>query len=419
MTSFEILPEGAVVKIATAESFVWPTGKGATSTVVTDVGAWLGSLGAVPPVVIDLVRIAAGAYMADRRSPRGEGFTRTISLHVQLVDTTPWADAVAEIAGLLHWLTGDAWQLELTNDGLPVPAPPAVEPLAPVATVALLSGGLDSFCGAALSDPDSSLFLGHWDNPTVKGAQNSVKRWLDAAFGRSVMYEQIRVVQANQKRESSSRSRALLFMALAVALAVARSAESVEIPENGYTSLNPPLGPERGGALSTRSTHPQTIARFNALLEQFTLNVRVRVPYADLTKGQLVKRAAAVDVAGFEAGVASTLSCGKLDGARYRGGNPNYHCGLCFPCIVRRGAIAAAGVADETPYLSNTLTGDALAKLRHNRSGDVTAVRRALIDGFADDVLIALGPFPNGFDIDSAADLCVAGLAELRNVDLD
>jgi len=418
MTSFEILPEGARPNVADAETFVWPAGKGSTPTVLTDVGAWLGSLGELPASVIDLVRIAAGAYMADRRSPRGQGFSRTIDLHVQLVDTEPWVDVVGDVADLLFWLTGDRWSIELSADGLSVPTPTAQRGER-VDTVALLSGGLDSLCGAILTGPERRLFVGHWDNPTVKAAQNSVKRWLDGAFNTTWPYEQIRLVQAKEKTESSSRSRALLFMALAVAEAEARGANTIEVPENGYTSLNPPLGPERGGALSTRSTHPLTIVRFNGILESLGRGVRIRNPYADLTKGQLVSRAAKADVAGFEAGVASTLSCGKLDGGRYKGGNPNHHCGLCVPCIVRRGSIAAAGVRDETRYLSATLTADALAKLRRNRSNDVTAIRRALIEGFGDEILIAMGPFPAGFDLDAASDLCAAGLAELRNVDLD
>ncbi len=417
MSGFELLPEGGMPVVADAEAFWWPTGPGSTSTVVADTGAWLGSFGVVPATAIDLVRIAAGAYMADRRSSRGLTFSRTIDLHVQLVESEPFRDVVDEIADLLFWLTGDAWNLSLSDDGL-TSSPPTDDAPAQVDTVALLSGGLDSLCGAVLAGAGNRLFLGHWDSPTIKGAQNRVKTWLDAAVEGDVEYQQLRLFQAEKKRESSSRSRALLFMALASAIAEARSAALVEIPENGYTSLNPPLGPERGGALSTRSTHPLTIARFNELLGQLGLVVRLLDPYAAITKGQLVKLASDLAVPNFRAGVAATMSCGKLDGGRYKGGNPNHHCGLCFPCIVRRGAIAAAGIPDDTPYLSSTLTGAALTQLRSNRSTDVAAVRRALESGFSDEVLIAMGPFPPGYDLDAAFDLCVAGLAEMAHVDL-
>ncbi len=415
---FEILPEGIEPRVPDATGLVWPRGKGATSTVSTDLGAWLGSFGAVPSAAIDLVRITAGAFMADRLTPRGQGFTRTIGLHVRLVRTAEWFDVVERVADLLHWLTGDHWTIELSDDGIAAPAPINDAP-SPVDTVALLSGGLDSFCGAVISGPERRLFLGHGDNSLVKSAQNAVRVWLDAAFGSDVLYEQVRVVQATPKKESSSRSRAVFFMALGVAAAAARGANIVEVPENGYTSLNPPLGPERGGALSTRSTHPLTIARFNAVLESLGLAPRVVVPYMDLTKGQLVARAMNLGIERFDDGIASTLSCGKLDGARYKGGNPNHHCGLCFPCVVRRGAIAAAGIPDKTVYLSDSLTGSPFAKLRAHRRSDVNAIRRALIDGVDDTAIIALGPFPRGFDLDAAVALCQLGLDELGGVELD
>jgi 7-cyano-7-deazaguanine synthase in queuosine biosynthesis len=356
--------------------------------------------------------------MADRRSRRGQGFSRSINIHVQLVASEPFRESVVDVANLLAWLTGDEWTVSLSDDGLTVPEPIEIENRTEVDSVALLSGGLDSFCGAALAGPDRRLFVGHWDSPTIKGAQNRVKGWLDEALTGTFEYNQLRLMQGEKKLESSSRSRSLLFMALGSAIAEARGATVVEIPENGFTSLNPPLGPERGGALSTRSTHPLTIARFNRLLEELCLTVRLSDPYSTIAKGQLVRLASDAGIQDFRKGVASTLSCGKLDGGRYLGGNPNHHCGLCFPCIVRRGAIAEAGVPDETPYLSNTLSGSALKKLRTNRSGDVAAVRRALDSGFSDEVLIAMGPFPPGYDMEAAIEICTAGLAELAHVDL-
>ncbi len=215
MTAFELMPEGGTQQDESAEPFVWPTGKGVTTTVEADVGAWLSSLGPLPPAAIDFVRIAAGAYMADRRTHRGVGFSRTIDLRVQLVDSGRWAALVESVADLLFWLTGDAWNLELSDDGLAVPD--ADDPSEPVSTVALLSGGLDSFCGAVLAGPADRLFLGQWDSPTVKGAQNRVGTWLEDAFGVPVAYEQIRLTQFERKKEGSNRSRSLLFLALASA----------------------------------------------------------------------------------------------------------------------------------------------------------------------------------------------------------
>ena len=285
MNVFELYPEGSSSSVTRAEAFCWPASGGATSTVVANVGAWLGELGLVSPTAIDLVRLAAAAYMADRRSARGVGFTRTIQLHVQLVKPATWAPAIDDLADLLFWLTGDSWILELSREGIDHRSAPPEDAEA-IGTVALLSGGLDSFCGAVVAGPTERLFLGHWDSSTVKGSQNGVARWMRDTFGSDFRYEQIRLIQAKKKRESSSRSRSLLFMALAAAIADARGAPIVEIPENGYTSLNPPLGPERGGALSTRSTHPSTITRFNGILAAVGLDVAAVVPHSDLNSSR-------------------------------------------------------------------------------------------------------------------------------------
>jgi hypothetical protein len=110
------------------------------------------------------------------------------------------------------------------------------------------------------------------------------------------------------------------------------------------------------------------------------------------------------------------LSCGKLDGRLYRGGNPNHHCGLCVPCLVRRGAFLAAGLSDDTPYLVDELVGEARHQLLERRSDDIAAVRHAAARGLDDIGLMAMGPFPDDFDLDGALDLCSRGIRELAEV---
>ena len=58
------------------------------------------------------------------------------------------------------------------------------------------------------------------------------------------------------------------------------------IPENGFMSLNPPLLPERRGALSTRTTHPSFLAQLREVLDVVGIDVELDVPFAALTKGE-------------------------------------------------------------------------------------------------------------------------------------
>jgi 7-cyano-7-deazaguanine synthase in queuosine biosynthesis len=416
--TYELLLEGGRAHVRGAHRLVWSVTQRESNTVRASIDPWLRQLGAPANAAIDLVRLAAAAYMVDRLTKRRSGFSRTIDLHVHVTDPTRWDGPLDDTADLLFWLTGDTWNLEVSGEEVARPAKGIVDATSGDVVV-LLSGGLDSFCGAALSNRDQPrVFLGHWDNSTVKHAQDESWRWLTEHGGIASPYRQIQLTQVEEKRERSTRSRALLFMALAAAVAQAAGARVVEVPENGFTSLNPPLGADRGGALSTRSTHPRTLRSVNRLYADLGVDVQFHDPYAQMTKGELLAEAAAGSPVSFAGGAADTLSCGKLDGRFYRGGNPNHHCGLCVPCLVRRGAFLAAGVRDGTAYLSEYLTGADLDKLLAHRAADIAAVRHG-IDRAVDDVaLMTSGSYPDDFDFDAAVDLCKRGFKELQAVPL-
>jgi 7-cyano-7-deazaguanine synthase in queuosine biosynthesis len=404
----------------TAMRVNWSTDPQHGGDLLSDLDPWLTRLGLVPDTAIDLVRLATAVYVADLRTARGNTFTRTIEIDVELSDVTPWSDDVLDrLADLLSFLTGDAWRLSVTQatGGVRMvpPAPEAGDPIpATLERVALLSGGLDSLAGAVVSSTRPGVaYLGHWDQSVTKAAQDAIRGWF-ARNGRPLEYVQIRhgVRHADSKRERSMRSRAFLFMSLGVALASARGAHLVEVPENGFTSLNPPLTPDRRGALSTRSTHPWAIASTNALLAAVAIDVEVVNPYAQGTKGELVRTAVAASPGDFAQGAALTLSCAKLNG-NWIGGNPNHGCGLCFADLVRRGALLAAGLDDATAYNADVVTGKGEEILLRNRRADLDAVEYAVLNGISDTDVIAFGPFPDDFDIEGAVDLCRRGLGEL------
>jgi hypothetical protein len=401
----------------------WPTSAGETPTVRSGLGWRMQEVGHVPEAAIDLARLAGSAYLADRLTARPATFTRTMDVRVAVTDPGRWKSGPADIAAdLLHWLTGDQWTLTLFQD----PSGGEPECLAAVEAdgvpISLLSGGLDSFLGALdLLQPrrPQPQFLGHADSATaVRHAQSLLAQWLGTAYSPPPSYSRLGFSQAQRKEENSSRSRSLLFMALGTIAATASRSDTVYVPENGYTSLNIPLHPNRGGALSTRSTHPTTLQRVNSLLMTLELTMRITNPFAGLTKGELMARVAAQGPPpGWEKSAAKTISCGKLDGRTFEGGDPNLNCGLCYPCVVRRGAFMAGGVTDETIYLSDALTGDSRAQLLTKRRSDREAIAYAIEHG-PDEDLIDASTWPDGYDLDQATDLVRRGLAELSTVPL-
>jgi hypothetical protein len=418
-TYFELATSEKATTDSQATQLIW-TSTGDSETVRASVDPWLRNLGneAVSPQAVDLVRIALAALIADRRSPRPSTWSREIRLRVHAVDPTMWTEAVTTITELLQFLSGDLWDLELVPDvsRRPEQQEPASE--AVYQSVALFSGGLDSFCGALISRANnvSELCISHRDNPTVAASQNRATNWIRANVDDRFSPYLVTLAQA-QPTIGSSHTRSLLFLALGIASSESRGLKAVSVPENGFTSLNPPLRADRTGPLSTRSTHPYSFALLNLVRDQVGLDIELQNPYSWLTKGELVAKAAAVDAAA-PGGMAETLSCGKLDGRLYEGGNQNWNCGLCVACIVRRAAISAAGLTDETPYVATRVKKAVLEKLIERRRSDIQAVRRALVEGADEDILISSAQFPGDYDIDRALELWQRALKEIALVPL-
>jgi len=386
-----------------------------------DLGWSLAELGEPSSAAKDLLRVVTAAYLADRTTSRpAQALHRDLHLTVHLDAPKAWTQTALDgVVDLLHWLTGDTWTLEvLTAQPIANQAKPIVS-TGSADTVSLLSGGLDSLCGVLLrlDQAELTMFLGHVDSANaVSKAQRLVHERLRAHHPR-LRYQRFALRPATEVRESTPRTRSLLFMAMAIAAASGCGAREVLVPENGFTSINPPLEPSRGGPLTTRSTHPWTFYVLRKLLHELSLDaIRVANPHADLTKGELVAAALRPRSAEDRQLAAVTLSCAKPNAGRPKGGNPNLNCGLCMACLVRRGAFIAGNRRDETTYLVDVLTGDAKQTFMHHRRHDIAAWRYATDAGFDDLRVLASGLWPPDTDFDDVLAMCNRGLKELRRV---
>ena len=400
-------------------AFKWPSKPGHTQSVVSDLAWNLAPMPDVTPAVADLVHIAAGAYMADRSTRRGTRFSRDIALHVTVLTPELWTqDLLDTTADLLGWLTGDNWNLTVAG-GPQVDFGETLK-VGESGTVSLLSGGLDSFLGAIqlLTSGAKAAFVGHKDTATsIRSAQSVVGAWLGQSFVPAPSYTRIQLAQAVRRREPSSRSRAFMFLSLGVAVASSLGSEKLIIPENGYTGINLPLRPNRGGALSTRSTHPETFRRAAEILTALNINVTISNPFEWMTKGEVMESIRDLHPpAGWQDTAAATLSCSKL-GGNWFGGSPNLNCGLCVPCMVRRATFIKADVPDRTQYLCHAISGTPLAQLIDARRGDIEAVRYAIEAG-VDVNAIDSGTWPPDYDLDRVESLVQRGLDELALLEL-
>lgn len=331
----------------------------------------LADLGLQPSIAaLDLSILAAHVQAADTRINRltesEDGWTRQIRLLVPVHDTDLWELTKPLLDGMLRFLTGDLWTVEFRKLATSHPAQFLPKPGNPgprrFTALALLSGGLDSLIGAidALETDEYPLFISHAGDASSSAAQNKVEMMLASHYGEA-SFERLRLAQHFRSdliagKELTTRSRSFLFFALgALAGSSFETPFTLRVPENGLIAINAPLDPLRLGALSTRTTHPYYIARWNELLTVLGVPGHLENPYWDKTKGEMASGCHNREVLG--AITPETLSCSSPAARRWQGQRAG-HCGYCLPCIIRRAALLAAfgSNADTTVYARPDLT---------------------------------------------------------------
>ncbi|MDQ0825554.1 hypothetical protein QFZ60_001727 [Arthrobacter sp. B2I5] len=406
------------------EVFLWPaTGLG---TFRTKLSPSLNSLGAVTSINADFVRLALAVYAADksvRRDFHGSNWNRrTLELSVPVSDPAIWTAHRESVTTLLAYLTGDQWSLDFRSGEIPLAADMLIEDSSP--RTVLLSGGADSATGALLSAEslrpgETHNLVSHASSGVAKTAQQRVSAALNAQYpGTTATHHRIflrrskkRLDGSRFRNERSSRSRSLLFLALGLAVA-GQSGGPLLIPENGFASLNPPLGPERVGALSTRTTQPWFLWSVSTLISDLSGHGLIINPYERLTKGEMFGRVKAILGAdGASHYLSETNSCSHTD-QHYLGVPSGTHCGVCFGCVVRRSSFMAAGIVDQTTYLDNMPTLDA-GKYLEGKSV-LTAVSDFIDSGIEEATIMSM-PLPPNYSARSALELARRGMRELAD----
>lgn len=407
------------------EVFLWSTS--ARSTFTGSIDPHLAGLGAVNPKNVDLVRIAQAVFASDRsvlREARGSDWNaREFEVSVEVGDPDTWRAHHDELASLVGFLTGDTWAFKFLQADGPASPPLAIEQRHLDRTV-LLSGGADSATGALLSGIElraggSQALVSHFSataiSPTQQGIVAGIASRVDGLrqvhhqfhFGRRGK----RLDGTDFRSETSSRSRSLLFLSLGLGVAE-RAHSPLWIAENGFASLNPPLGPDRRGSLSTHTTHPRFLRDLSALVTAVGGHGLIENPFERITKGEMFARVeAAIGAGPASAYLSATNSCSHTD-ARYSTAPTGSSCGVCFGCIVRRAAFTASGVTDATTYLSDDTTGTYDAFVRGKSI--IEPVRDFISRGVRPRDVMTMS-LPADYPPREALDLCARGVDELRS----
>jgi len=314
----------------------------------------------VSPASMDFLTIALAVTAADtfiHRKDSADGWTREITLKIPLCEPKPWARVKEILEKALCFLSGDIWNLDFADEGLPPPEPYAgryeLTDLNELDCVCLFSGGLDSAIGAIdlLDAGQNPLLISH----AYRGDQQFQNKITPLLNGRFSQF----AVNANphfsdgENTEISMRTRSINFLALATlgASAVERTNNLAKttlfVPENGFISLNAPLTTRRIGSLSTRTTHPYFIGLIQEIFNEVGICCQITNPYQFETKGEMVVSCRNQTI--LNAVFNNTVSCSHWK-------RSHQQCGACVPCIVRRSSLKKGGLRENTPYKYNKLS---------------------------------------------------------------
>ena len=322
---------------------------------------------------LDLLVLAAHVHAGDTRIARltesQDSWTREIRLVVPVSSVSIWINTIPVLERMLNFLTGDRWIVGFRERPPRFTSAVRRKPLVPTQhrfnELTLFSGGLDSLIGTInlLEQGRVPLLVSHAGESATSNAQNILFEKLKKHYDK-IAFNRLRLWMNFAKRlvvdsdsEDTTRGRSFLFIASG-AFAGAGLSEpfTLRVPENGLIALNVPLDPLRLGSLSTRTTHPFYMARWNELFKILGVDGRVENPYWDKTKGEMIAECGNRTLLTSLAPL--SLSCSSPAKGRWQG-HGTQHCGYCLPCLIRRAAINKGLGTDPTTYtVSNLVQND-------------------------------------------------------------
>lgn len=278
-------------------------------------------------------------------------WTRTIEAWVPVRDPDLWNSLAGMLGRCFGAFTYDRLDLHFVPDAQPAPAiRPRGREHPASSGVALLSGGVDSFVGAAklLTDGGRPLLLSHKNSSAAGAALNAIMPSLTERGAPAEPLSFTARRMGGGEGEGSQRARSMVYMGLAALLACASGHDEIWINENGVMAVHLPLTEARTGSFSTRTASPRAIAQFARFVEA-ALGRRITVSnlLVTMTKPEVAELGVALGVGDV---LPQTVSCWSV-------GRTSSHCGRCVPCLIRQISHEWASVP-ANPY--DTLPMDAL-----------------------------------------------------------
>ena len=200
--------------------------------------------------------------------------------------------------------------------------------------IVLFSGGLDSLAGIIerLESTEHHLCLvSHQSGfPGIKTVQNELLKELNSLYNNRCHHYKFHCsFHKTQAKDESQRTRSFLFTSIAFTLARVYGKNSIDVFENGVTSINFPETQDLMNARASRTTHPRTIGLLEFLFSSIAEEpFKINHTYLWKTKTDIFN---IIKQYNKQKLIYKSVSCSTS-----RGKKGSSHCGTCSQCIDRR-----------------------------------------------------------------------------------
>lgn len=308
----------------------------------------------VDPIILDLYNIALVVYVWDLQTPRPASGPREFRVLLSVSNKDKWNNVRSHLEATLGFLTGDTFEFNFIQ-GKAAKTEFQFEKKSDD-RVSLFSGGIDSLAGVKwmFDHKLKPILVSHPGMGLISGTQREIVENLQKISGNGLTWHQIRAMAESGRdlteKETTQFSRSFLYLTLGAIYALSLGLGKEFIFENGILAMNVPLTESRIYS-STRTAHPHFLKMYEHLLGLiFGPHITIENPFVGMTKGEVTKF---LDATEFRDLVKVTMSCPNVTRLRYKGVATSEirHCGLCFPCIVRRLSIHTANIwASDAKY---------------------------------------------------------------------